>query len=137
MEEISYWKDQLGSFPSEIKNSLKISYGTLAEEEQHIVLDICIFFQRREQGYGHKHIEQIRLERKAGASKTTGQISCRSSEASKTTGQISCRSSEYDTYAHDHQKDLGRDIAACSSPRRICSWTENVIGDLLQRQYGS
>lgn len=67
--DISYWKDQLGSFPIEIKNSLKISYGTLAEEEQHIVLDICIFFQRREQGYGHKHIEQIRLERKGGGFK--------------------------------------------------------------------
>jgi hypothetical protein len=59
-KEISEWQDELGSLSSEVKERLKISYA-LDTEEQWIFLDIAC-----KQGYDHKHMGRIRLERKGG-----------------------------------------------------------------------
>jgi hypothetical protein len=41
--------------------------------------------------------------------------------------------SENVIHMHDHLRDLGRDVAESSSPRRLWRWTKNVIDDLLHQ----
>ena len=115
-DDISYWEDQLGIFPIEIKKCHKISYDSLTEEEQEIFLDIACFF------IGVNRDTAISIWNGSGWKGRWGfqnlQDKC----------LVEVDSSNV-MHMHDQVRDMGRDVAEKSSPHRLWRWTDNIIDD--------
>ena len=104
----------------EIKERLKISYDALTEVEREIFLDIaCLFI-------GENRDTAISIWE---GSCWNGRQALRNLQ-DKSLVEVDSRNM---IRMHDHLKDLGKDIAAYSSQRRIWIWTENAIHDLLKQ----
>jgi hypothetical protein len=122
-KEIFEWEDKLESLqqilPSEIHETFIISYRSLNEEEKEIFLDIACFFinQNRDAAISTWNGSGWRAKR--------GFLNLQDKSLVEVDGE-NC------IHMHDHLRDLGRQVAASSSPLRL--WrTESVIEDLLHQ----
>jgi len=122
-KDISQWKDELESLqqilPSDIHETLIISYRSLNKEEKEIFLDIACFFinQNRDAAISTWNGSGWRAKR--------GFLNLQDKSLVEVDG-------ENRIHMHDHLRDLGRQVAASSSPLRL--WrTENVIENLLHQ----
>jgi hypothetical protein len=123
--EAFYWEDQLDRLqrilPTEIKQRLKISYDTLDIDEQHIFLDIACFF------IGQNKDMAIRIW---DGSRWKGRLGFRNLQ-NRCLVKVD---SGNDIQMHDHLRDLGRDIAKASLPRRLWRPRENIDDLLLESE---
>jgi leucine-rich repeat protein SHOC2 len=111
--------------PREIQTKLKISYDSLNGREQQIFLDIACFF------IGENRDMAIKIWEGSG---WNGLLEFQNIQ-DKCLVEVD---SENKIKMHDHLRDLGRDLAkAPGLPRRLWSWKENDIEDLLQQSWVS
>jgi len=119
-ENPEYWKEQLDKLsqelPTEIQNRLKISYGSLNEQEKEIFLDIACFF------IGIKRDTAIRLWDGSGWKGSLG-LGTLETKCLVTLDKENC------IRMHDHLRDLGRDLAEKEPrrPRRLWRPTDNLF----------
>ena len=122
-KEISEWEDELESLqqilPSEIHKTFIISYRSLNEEEKEMFLDIACFFIYRDRDAA------ISIWNGSGWRAKRGFLNLQDKSLVEVDGWNFI-------HMHDHLRDLGRQIAAFSSPLRL--WrSKNVIKDLLHQ----
>jgi hypothetical protein len=115
----SDWEYQLNKLgrilPEEIKQVLKISYDSLDRDEKQIFLDIACFF------IGEDRDMTVKIWDNGLCGFRNIQDRC-----------LVEVNSEKEIKMHDHLRDLGREIADASLPRRLWRPTEK-IDDLLQQ----
>lgn len=122
--EMDDWEDDLRSLrkilPIEIKESLKISYDALNEEEKQIFLDIACFL------IGQTRDTAIRIWDASGWNGRRGFQNLQNKNLLEV-------DSSNGIHMHDHLRDMGRDIAEDSKLLcRLWRWTK-AIDDLLRR----
>jgi len=122
-ENTSYWQAQLDKLqrilPEDIKQTLQISYDALDMEDRQIFLDITCFF------IGEKRDMVTRIWSGSGLNGLCGFRNIQNKCLVEVDRENRIR-------MHDHLRDLGREIADASLPRRLWRPTEK-IDDLLQQ----
>eukprot|EP00253_Pinus_taeda_P028406 PITA_28406 len=122
-EDASYWEFQLDKLqrilPEEIKQRLQISYDALDMEDRQIFLDIACFF------IGEDRDRVIRICAGSGGNGLWGFRNLENKCLVEVNRANKIR-------MHDHLRDMGREIADASLPRRLWRSTEKNY-DLLQQ----
>eukprot|EP00253_Pinus_taeda_P011327 PITA_11327 len=122
-EDASYWEFQLDKLqrilPEEIKQRLQISYDALDMEDRQIFLDIACFF------IGEDRDRVIRICAGSGGNGLWGFRNLENKCLVEVNRENQIR-------MHDHLRDMGREIADASLPRRLWRSTEKNY-DLLQQ----
>eukprot|EP00253_Pinus_taeda_P018405 PITA_18405 len=109
-KEISQWKEEWDSLrqiaPSAIQDTFKISYNSLNQEEKDIFLDIAFFFRYRNRD------SAISIWNSSGWRGNQGFLNLQD----KSLVEVDALNF---IQMHDHLRDLGRQVAASSLPRRL------------------
>jgi hypothetical protein len=135
----SYWEDRLhqAQVPTDIQKSLKISYDSLSEEEQHIFLDIACFFIGKNKDMAIRIWDGSGLQGRMGFQNLQNKclVDLDNENELKIDNFVET-DRENEIKMHDHLRDMGREIAKHSElPRRLWRGTEN-IDDSLQQSSG-
>eukprot|EP00253_Pinus_taeda_P003101 PITA_03101 len=123
-EDASYWEAQLDKLqrilPEEIKQRLQISYDALDREDRQIFLDIACFF------IGEDRDRVIRICDGSGGNGLWGFRNLENKCLVEVNSANIIR-------MHDHLRDMGREIADVSLPRRLWRPTDRIDDDMLQQ----